>query len=134
MFVGLSVSVLLRECSVIVVCVVLSAWMSRLGNGGVSKCYAPITPDHIPTCYLTVHTDCLSLYSYLSVTAFICLAYTPFFHLVGASTRPESSQTRFQTAGISPADSCSITRSPLYCLSAYSCPLHYNICSQYRSE
>src|SRR6218665_876247 len=46
---------------------VLSAWMSRLGNGGVSKCYAPITafhaqsPDHIPTCYLTVHTDCLSL-------------------------------------------------------------------------
>jgi len=48
----------------------LSAWMSRLGNGGVSKCYAPITafraqsPDHIPTCYLTVHADCLSLYLY----------------------------------------------------------------------
>src|SRR6218665_2280767 len=47
---------------------VLSAWMSRLGNGGVSKGYAPITafhaqsPDHIPTCYLTVHlTVCLSI-------------------------------------------------------------------------
>ena len=123
MCVGLSVSVLLRECSVIVVCVVLSAWMSRLGNGGVSKCYAPITPDHIPTCYLTVHTDCLSLYSYLSVTAFICLTYTSFFRLVGAPTRPESSQRHFRHAGISPADLCSATRSPLddFYLSAYSC-------------
>src|SRR6218665_1595052 len=68
MCVGLSVSVLLRECPVIVVCVVLSVWMSRLRNGGVSKSYAPMTawtaqsPDHIPTCYLTVHlTVCLSI-------------------------------------------------------------------------
>src|SRR6218665_1366388 len=68
MFVGLSVSVLLREFLVIVVFVVLSVWMSRLGNGGVSKYYAPMTawnaqsPDHIPNCYLTVHlTVCLSI-------------------------------------------------------------------------
>src|SRR6218665_977380 len=98
MFVGLSVSVLLRECPVIVVCVVLSVWMSRLGNGGVSKYYTPMTawsaqsPDHIPTCYLTVHLT-LSLYSYLS---FICFAYTSFFYLVGAPTRPESSQRHFR--------------------------------------
>src|SRR6218665_245935 len=114
MCVGLSVSVLLRECPVIVVCVVLSVWMSRLGNGGVSKYYAPMTawnaqsPDHIPTCYLTVHLT-------------ICLAYTSFFHVVGAPTRPESSQRHFRHAGISPADSCSATRSPLvvFYLSAY---------------
>src|SRR6218665_1623447 len=42
---------------------VLSAWMSRIGNGGVSKCYAPITafraqsPDHIPS----ILTVCLSV-------------------------------------------------------------------------
>src|SRR6218665_259475 len=61
-------------------------------------------------------SDCLSLYSYLSVTAFICLTYTSFFHLVGAPTRPESSQRHFRHAGISPAASCSATRSPLVVL------------------
>src|SRR6218665_816585 len=74
------------------VCVcVLSAWMSRLGHGGVSKCYAPITafpaqsPDHIPTCYLTLYTDCLSLYVssqqsyYLSMSLFLSFYLTAFF-------------------------------------------------------
>src|SRR6218665_2926732 len=61
LWVCLCLSYYRRECLVIVVCVVLSVWMSRLGNGGVSKYYAPMTawnaqsPDHIPTCYLTVH-------------------------------------------------------------------------------
>src|SRR6218665_999551 len=121
MCVYLSVSVLPRKCLVIVVCVVLSVWMSRLGNGGVSKYYAPMTawnaqsPDHIPTCYLTVYlTVCLSIL--ISVPAFICLAYTSFFHVVGAPTRPESSQRHFIHAGISPADLCSATRSPLVVL------------------
>src|SRR6218665_1740241 len=138
MFVGLSVSVLLRECPVIVVCVVLSVWMSRLGNGGVSKYYAPMTawnaqsPDHILTCYLTVH---------LSVSLFLSLCdsiHLPRLHvLLSPSRRPNSPRVQseaFQTAGISPADSCSATRSPLavFYLSAYSCPLQcYNICNQY---
>src|SRR6218665_4230992 len=105
---------------------VLSAWMSRLGHGGVSKCYAPITafhaqsPDHIPNCYLTVHTDCLSLYSYLSVTAFIRLAYTSFFQLVGAPTRPGSSQRHPQTFGAHAPSiplicSCEVVKEMTFC-------------------
>src|SRR6218665_1950687 len=68
LWVCLCLSYYRRECLVIVVCVVLSVWMSHLGNGGVSKYYSPMTawnaqsPDHIPTCYPTVHlTVCLSI-------------------------------------------------------------------------
>src|SRR6218665_2614922 len=83
--------------------------MPRLGHGGVSKCYAPITafpaqsPDHIPACFLSVHTDCLYLYVssqqsyYLLISLFLSFYLTAFFSQRGASTRPESSQMRTQT-------------------------------------